>query len=127
MGSIVERCGETTSTNITTNSSASRYVTTWSCVTSIRLMPAPWTAVCIRGGNSDRMTAPPSHLSVHRISPSLEHEALNDMKVYQLTLLSVSSGNPAKAAVLGSAQDLSSFSMFQRGSIAQFMSFFAQV
>lgn len=49
------------------------------------------------------------------------------MKVYQLTLLSVSSGNPAKAAVLGSAQDLSSFSMFQRGSIAQFMSFFAQV
>lgn len=56
-----------------------------------------------------------------------KHPKRSTMKVYQLTLLSVSSGNPAKAAVLGSAQDLSSFSMFQRGSIAQFMSFFAQV
>lgn len=49
------------------------------------------------------------------------------MKVFQLSVLSVTAGTPSKATSLGSAQDLSSFSFYQRSSIAQFMSFFAQV
>lgn len=92
----------------------------------VAFVVASWRPVCLRGGNTG-LTAPPSStLSPHRTILSLAPKR-STMKVYQLTLLSVSSGNPAKAAVLGSAQDLSSFSMFQRGSIAQFMSFFAQV
>lgn len=49
------------------------------------------------------------------------------MKVYSLTVLSVTSGTPAQATVLGSANDLSSFSFYQRGSVGEFMTFFTKV
>lgn len=49
------------------------------------------------------------------------------MKVYALSLLSVTSGTPAQATVLGSSQDLSSFSFYQRGSVGEFMNFFTKV
>ncbi|GMK56721.1 hypothetical protein CspeluHIS016_0305610 [Cutaneotrichosporon spelunceum] len=48
------------------------------------------------------------------------------MKVYSLALLSVTSGTPAQATVLGSSQDLSSFSFYQRGSVGEFMNFFTK-
>ncbi|BEJ10942.1 hypothetical protein CspHIS471_0103640 [Cutaneotrichosporon sp. HIS471] len=48
------------------------------------------------------------------------------MKVYALALLSVTSGTPCQATVLGSSQDLSSFSFYQRGSVGEFMNFFTK-
>lgn len=52
---------------------------------------------------------------------------LPDMKVFSLSLLSVSPNTPAQATMLGTAQDLSSFSFYQRGSIGEFMTFFTKV
>lgn len=49
------------------------------------------------------------------------------MKVFSLSLLSVTSASPAQAALLGTAQDLSSFSFYQRGSVGEFMGFFTKV
>lgn len=49
------------------------------------------------------------------------------MKVYSLSLLSVSASTPAQATLLGTAQDLSSFSFYQRGSVGEFMGFFTKV
>lgn len=49
------------------------------------------------------------------------------MKVYSLSLLSVTPSTPAQATLLGSAQDLSSFSFYQRGSVGEFMTFFTKV
>ena len=49
------------------------------------------------------------------------------MKVYSLSLLSVTPASPAVATLLGTAQDLSSFSFYQRGSIGEFMTFFTKV
>jgi len=49
------------------------------------------------------------------------------MKVYSLALLSVTGTTPAQATLLGSAQDLSSFSFYQRGSVGEFMTFFTKV
>jgi hypothetical protein len=49
------------------------------------------------------------------------------MKVYALSLLSVTPSHPAQAALLGTAQDLASFSFLQRGSIGEFMQFFTKV
>jgi synaptobrevin family protein YKT6 len=48
------------------------------------------------------------------------------MKVYSLSLLSVTPGSPAQATLLGTAQDLSSFSFYQRGSVGEFMTFFTK-
>ncbi|KAI9635825.1 putative vesicle membrane protein with acyltransferase activity [Dioszegia hungarica] len=48
------------------------------------------------------------------------------MKVFSLSLLSVTSASPAQAALLGTAQDLSSFSFYQRGSVGEFMGFFTK-
>lgn len=49
------------------------------------------------------------------------------MKVYSLSLLSVSPSTPSQATLLGTAQDLSSFSFYQRGSVGEFMTFFTKV
>lgn len=49
------------------------------------------------------------------------------MKVYSISLLSVSPSTPAQANILGSAQDLSSFSFYQRGSVGEFLPFFTKV
>jgi synaptobrevin family protein YKT6 len=49
------------------------------------------------------------------------------MKVYSLSLLSVTPSSPAQATMLGTAQDLSSFSFYQRGSVGEFMTFFTKV
>lgn len=52
------------------------------------------------------------------------------MKVFALSLLSVPSSLPgqhSQAALLGTAQDLSSFSFYQRGSVGEFMGFFTKV
>ena len=49
------------------------------------------------------------------------------MKIYSLSLLSVTPSTPAQAATLGTAQDLSSFSFYQRGSVGEFMTFFTKV
>lgn len=49
------------------------------------------------------------------------------MKVYSLSLLSVTPNTPAQAQLLGTAQDLSSFSFYQRGSVGEFMTFFTKV
>lgn len=49
------------------------------------------------------------------------------MKVYSLSVLSVTSGTPAQATLLGTAQDLASFSFYQRGSVGEFMTFFTKV
>jgi len=49
------------------------------------------------------------------------------MKVYSLSLLSVTPANPAQATLLGTSQDLSSFSFYQRGSVGEFMQFFTKV
>ena len=45
------------------------------------------------------------------------------MKIYAISILSVSQGGSAK--ILTSASDLSSFSFYQRGTIAEFLSFFS--
>ena len=50
-----------------------------------------------------------------------------NMEIYSLSLLSVTPSTPAQAAMLGTAQDLSSFSFYQRGSVAEFMTFFTKV
>jgi synaptobrevin family protein YKT6 len=50
------------------------------------------------------------------------------MKVYSIALLSVNqAASPPQATALGSAQDLSSFSFYQRGSVGEFMTFFTKV
>lgn len=49
------------------------------------------------------------------------------MKVYALSLLSVTAAHPAQATLLGTAQDLNSFSFYQRGSVGEFMTFFTKV
>lgn len=49
------------------------------------------------------------------------------MKVYSLSLLSVSPTTPAQATILGTSQDLSSFSFYQKGSVGEFMTFFTKV
>ena len=49
------------------------------------------------------------------------------MKVYSLSLLSVTPATPAQATLLGTSQDLSSFSFYQRGSVGEFMQFFTKV
>lgn len=49
------------------------------------------------------------------------------MKVYSLSLLSVSPNIPAQATMLANAQDLSSFSFYQRGSVGEFMIFLTKV
>ena len=49
------------------------------------------------------------------------------MKVYSLSILSVTPNTPAQAAMLGTTQDLSSFSFYQRGSVGEFMTFFTKV
>lgn len=48
------------------------------------------------------------------------------MKVYSLSLLSVSPASPAQATLLGTASDLASFSFYQRGSVSEFMAFFTK-
>ncbi|WVR03546.1 hypothetical protein IAU60_000538 [Kwoniella sp. DSM 27419] len=48
------------------------------------------------------------------------------MKVYSLSLLSVTPTMPAQATLLGTSQDLSSFSFYQRGSVGEFMTFFTK-
>ncbi|EIW68044.1 hypothetical protein TREMEDRAFT_40140 [Tremella mesenterica DSM 1558] len=48
------------------------------------------------------------------------------MKVYSLSLLSVTPTTPPQANVLGASQDLSSFSFYQRGSVGEFMTFFTK-
>ena len=50
------------------------------------------------------------------------------MKVYSISLLSVNqAASPPQATALGGAQDLSSFSFYQRGSVGEFMTFFTKV
>ena len=49
------------------------------------------------------------------------------MKVYSLSLLSVTPASPAQATLLGTSQDLSSFSFLQKGSVGEFMQFFTKV
>ncbi|KAL1407068.1 palmitoyltransferase [Vanrija albida] len=48
------------------------------------------------------------------------------MKVYSLSVLSVTPSTPAQATLLGTAQDLASFSFYQRGSVGEFMTFFTK-
>ncbi|WWD22482.1 hypothetical protein CI109_106975 [Kwoniella shandongensis] len=48
------------------------------------------------------------------------------MKVYSLSLLSVTPTTPAQATLLGTSQDLSSFSFYQRSSVGEFMTFFTK-
>lgn len=48
------------------------------------------------------------------------------MKVYSLSVLSVSPSTPAQATILGTSQDLSSFSFYQKGSVGEFMTFFTK-
>jgi synaptobrevin family protein YKT6 len=49
------------------------------------------------------------------------------MKVYSLSLLSVTPTTPAQASMLGTTSDLSSFSFYQRSSVGEFMQFFTKV
>jgi len=49
------------------------------------------------------------------------------MKVYSLSLLSCTPASPCQAQILGTSQDLSSFSFYQRGSVGEFMTFFTKV
>jgi synaptobrevin family protein YKT6 len=49
------------------------------------------------------------------------------MKVFSIALFSVSPATPPQAVSLGAAQDLSSFSFYQRGSVGEFMTFFTKV
>lgn len=49
------------------------------------------------------------------------------MKVYCLSILSVTANSPAQANLLATAQDLASFSFLQRGSVGEFMTFFTKV
>ena len=48
------------------------------------------------------------------------------MRVYQLAILTVQSGDPPSATVLVSASDLSQFSFYQRGSVGEFMTFMSK-
>jgi len=48
------------------------------------------------------------------------------MKVYSISLLSVTPTTPAQATILGTAQDLGSFTFYQRGSVGEFMTFFTK-
>lgn len=49
------------------------------------------------------------------------------MKVYSLSLFSAPGTTPAESTLLGSCQDLSSFSFYQRGAVGEFMTFFSKV
>lgn len=49
------------------------------------------------------------------------------MKVFSISLLSVAQTAPPAATLLGTAQDLSSFSFYQRSSVGEFMAFFTKV
>lgn len=49
------------------------------------------------------------------------------MKVFSISLLSVAQSAPPAATLLGTAQDLSSFSFYQRSSVGEFMTFFTKV
>nr|ODN88740.1 prenylated SNARE protein Ykt6p [Cryptococcus depauperatus CBS 7841] len=48
------------------------------------------------------------------------------MKVFSISLLSVTAATPAVATSLATAQDLSSFSFYQRSSVGEFMAFFTK-
>ncbi|ADV25011.1 prenylated SNARE protein Ykt6p [Cryptococcus gattii Ru294] len=48
------------------------------------------------------------------------------MKVFSISLLSVAQSAPPAATLLGTAQDLSSFSFYQRSSVGEFMTFFTK-
>lgn len=46
--------------------------------------------------------------------------------MYQLAILTVTPGDPPSATVLVSVSDLSQFSFYQRGSVAEFMTFMSK-
>ena len=48
------------------------------------------------------------------------------MRVYQIAILTVASGDPPSATLLINASDLSQFSFYQRGSVGEFMTFMAK-
>ncbi|ORY20448.1 Longin-like domain-containing protein [Naematelia encephala] len=48
------------------------------------------------------------------------------MKIYSLSLLSVTPTMPAQATMLGTYQELSSFSFYQKNSVGEFMTFFTK-
>lgn len=71
----------------------------------------------------DPLQCTPTQSSLNPQDPIPPHTT---MKVYSLSLLSVTPGSPAQATLLGTAQDLSSFSFYQRGSVGEFMTFFTK-
>lgn len=49
------------------------------------------------------------------------------MKVFSISLLAVAQTAPPTATLLGTAQDLSSFTFYQRSSVGEFLTFFTKV
>ena len=69
----------------------------------------------------------PAHFRITTVVVFYSNHHTINMKIYSLSLLSVTPSTPAQAATLGTAQDLSSFSFYQRGSVGEFMTFFTKV